>query len=148
MPQYTIRVYGLWINEREEILLSDERLGDVEFSKFPGGGMEKGEGILDCLRREWHEELQTSIEVLSHFYTTDFFQASAFHKDKQLISVYYLVRPSSEVPVPITQHKVAFQYDKHQEVYFRWVPLSSLQEEMLSFPIDQYVVRLIKKRLA
>ena len=93
MGRFNIRVYGLWINDRQEILLSDERMGDFRFTKFPGGGLEFGEGLHDGLKREWREELGVEIEIIDHFYTTDFFQSSAFHTETQIISIYYLVRP-------------------------------------------------------
>jgi hypothetical protein len=35
MAGFNLRVYGLVINEQEEILLSDERRGGISFTKFP-----------------------------------------------------------------------------------------------------------------
>ena len=54
--RFNVRVYGLLLNEKEEILVTDEfRLG-VLMMKFPGGGLEFGEGTIDCLRRECMED--------------------------------------------------------------------------------------------
>lgn len=144
MPNYTIRVYGICINNQQEVLITHERIGDFEFTKFPGGGMEAGEGTLACLQREWLEELHSEIEILDHFYTTDFYQASAFHTDTQLLSVYYLVKVSEEIVVA-TAKKKAFSYQDEKEEYFRWMPIHLLTEEYMSFPVDKYVVRLLKK---
>jgi len=88
MKRFNIRVYGIWINDKQEILVSDERIGDFKFTKFPGGGLEFGEGIKDCLIREWKEELNIDIEVGNHIYTTDYFQLSAFDQTSQIISIY------------------------------------------------------------
>ena len=76
MNNFNIRVYGLLINDKNQILISDERRNDFSFTKFPGGGLEFGEGTIDCLKREFIEEMNLEIEVLSHFYTTDFFVSS------------------------------------------------------------------------
>src|ERR1700679_2252025 len=90
MYKFNVRVYGLLINERNELLISDEQEYGMQFTKFPGGGLEYGEGLPDGLKREFMEECNAEIEVLEHFYTTDFFVKSAFN-DSQIISVYYKV---------------------------------------------------------
>jgi 8-oxo-dGTP diphosphatase len=72
MTSMNLRVYGLLINEHNEVLLSDEQEYGMRFTKFPGGGVEYGEGLIDGLKREFMEECNMEIEVLSHFYTTDF----------------------------------------------------------------------------
>ena len=85
---FNIRVYGLVINDREELLVTDEFRAGMKMTKLPGGGLIWGEGIHDCLKREFKEELNCSIDILEHFYTTDFFQISAFNNEHQLISIY------------------------------------------------------------
>lgn len=145
MANYTIRVYGLWINDHQEILLSDERIRDIQFTKFPGGGMEVNEGTLDCLKREWQEELALDIEIIEHFYTTDYYQASAFHENTQVLSIYYLVRPIEKSELHISSKANNFTYEKEKEESFRFVPLVTLHQNMLSFPIDKHVVGLLKE---
>jgi len=77
--------------------------------------------------------------VISHFYTTDFFQASAFHKNQQVISIYYLIR--SIHPLFIKVKEKAFDFDSLTEgaQVFRWIPLASLKKQEFTFPIDQNV---------
>ena len=89
--RFTIRVYGLLINEQNQVLLVHERMPEIEFTKFPGGGLEFGEGTADCLIREFKEETGLDVQVKRHLYTTDFFQQSAFRKTDQLIAIYYLL---------------------------------------------------------
>ena len=142
MYQFNVRVYGLLINEHMEILVSDEQEYGMRFTKFPGGGLEYGEGLTDGLKREFIEECNAEIEILGHFYTTDFFVKSAFN-DSQIVSVYYLVKNTS--PLDMAIKTVAFDFDAGGEVLqaFRWLKLSGLKEDDFTFPIDQYVAKLL-----
>ena len=143
MAQITIRVYGIWIDEHARVLISDERIGNREFTKFPGGGLEPGEGTHDTLRREWAEELNLPIEIIRHFYTTDFCQWSAFHENTQVVSIYYRVEPQEQPSIPIYNEKQAYTYEGEREELFRWVYLNDLTPEMLTFPIDKKIVSLL-----
>ena len=81
VDQYIVRVYGIVINGNQELLLSDEFQLNTKMTKFPGGGMDFGEGTIDCLRREFREECSgQEILNISHFYTTDFFKKLCFMK--------------------------------------------------------------------
>ena len=146
MYQFNVRVYGLLINDRNEILISDEQEYGIQFAKFPGGGLEHGEGLVDGLKREFVEECNAEIEVISHFYTTDFFVKSAFN-DSQIISVYYLVKNINALDLNF-KTKV-FDFDGEGDVLqaFRWVKLNELREDDFTFPIDQYVAGLLIKNL-
>ena len=63
MKRVTQRAYGILINEAQEVLVSDEFRFGRYFRKFPGGGVEKGEGIIDALHREFKEELSLEIDA-------------------------------------------------------------------------------------
>jgi len=138
---FNIRVYGILINEMDEVLISDENRFGRKFTKFPGGGLEQGEGLKDCLRREFMEELQIDVVVGELFYLTDFYQKSAFDENDQIISVYYKVTTSSTSKIKTVDVPFDFQSDD-QEVH-RWVLLSKLTKEDVTFPIDKKVVSLL-----
>ena len=142
MYPFNVRVYGLLINDQNQILISDEQEYGMQFAKFPGGGLEHGEGLIDGLKREFVEECNAEIEVLSHFYTTDFYIKSAFN-DSQIISIYYLVK--NITPLNLTFKTAPFDFDQEGDVLqsFRWVNLADLQPEDVTFPIDQHVVKLL-----
>jgi 8-oxo-dGTP diphosphatase len=146
MYQFNVRVYGLLINEHQEVLVSDEQEYGMQFTKFPGGGLEYGEGLTDGLKREFVEECNAEIEVISHFYTTDFFVKSAFN-DSQIISVYYLVKNVNALDLNF-KIKV-FDFDGEGDVLqaFRWIKLSELREDGFTFPIDKHVAGLLIKNL-
>jgi 8-oxo-dGTP pyrophosphatase MutT (NUDIX family) len=139
-----IRVYGLLINQHNEILLVHEKIGDFHFTKFPGGGLEIGEGTRDCLVREFKEETGMDIKVGMHYYTTDFFQQSAFKKTDQLISIYYRVHPISDVSlIPLEE----FDIDNNgriEQLRFFWKPMHELDENAVTFPIDKHVCSMLK----
>jgi 8-oxo-dGTP diphosphatase len=144
VTRLNIRVYGLLVNEAEEVLLVHEKIGPVHFTKFPGGGLELGEGIKDCLIREYKEEAGIDIEVLSHFYTTDFFLVSAFRETDQLISVYYKVRSIQDLSViPLEEFDIEND-GRIEQLRFFWVPLKDIAEEMVTFPIDKVVAGMLK----
>lgn len=145
MAIFNVRAYGLLINDANQLLISDEKEYGRQFTKLPGGGVEYGEGIIDCLKREFLEECDVTIEVLSHFYTTEFFVKS-FFGDGQIISVYYKVKPVS--PLNLNIKTIPFDFDGEGEVLqaFRWVNLSDLKPEEMTFPIDQHVVKLLNEQ--
>src|SRR5215471_7117028 len=89
IDRFTIRVYGILFDENKRVLLSDEFIRGDYFTKFPGGGMEFGEGTRDCLHREFKEETGLDVTVGEHIYTTDYYQQSAFNPNDQIISIYY-----------------------------------------------------------
>ena len=145
---FNIRVYGLLINEQNEILLSDEEEQGIQFIKFPGGGLEYGEGVIEALKREFIEECNLKIEIIKHFYTTDYFIQSAFGNGGQLVSIYYLVKPLQEINFKIASREYDFdgQIGKSKQC-FRFVPLSSLEDQNVTFPVDKYVVELLTNKI-
>lgn len=152
MGSFNIRVYGILINEQKEILVSDEFIRGNYYTKFPGGGLEFGEGTRDCLQREFLEEMNLKIEVGEHLYTTDFFQMSAFRPDHQIISIYYMVRPLENIAVRLST--TAFDFDEHhmaaynlhkETESFRFINWDDLTEDSVTLPIDKIVVRIVKE---
>jgi ADP-ribose pyrophosphatase YjhB (NUDIX family) len=148
---FNVRVYGIMLNERDEILVSDELIKGNKYTKFCGGGMEIGEGTIDCVIREFREEMNLKIEVIKHIYTTDFYQKSAFNPNHQLISIYYQVRELE--PIQVELKKTAFDFNEahmlqHKETgqaeVFRFIPWDEFGPDTFSFPIDKIVAEMIK----
>jgi len=129
--RFNVRVYGLWLHNGH-VLVNEELIRGRQVIKFPGGGLNWGEGTIDCLKREWIEELNLEIEILSHFYTTDFFQPSAFD-DSQVISIYYLI--SANANQAITNNM------DNERTY--WMPLSHITADTFSLPIDKVVGNML-----
>lgn len=143
MSYFNVRVYGLLINDNDEILISDEQQEGRTFSKFPGGGLEFGEGLIDALKREFMEECAAEVEVLNHFYTTDFYEKSSFN-DSQILSIYYFVKAVGDLNLNFRTRPYDFDEDSAQA--FRWVKLDALTEEDVTFRTDKTVVGMLLKR--
>ena len=137
IDSFNIRVYALII-EDDNVLISKELIKGEIVLKFPGGGVEHGEGIIDALQREAKEELSQELEEITHFYTTDFFQESSFRKSDQLISIYYTAKLSTfllnKINKPIKDQPL-----------FIWKNIQELKVDDLHFPIDKKVLEMLKE---
>ncbi len=141
--RFNIRVYALIVHDGH-ILITDEHRGGMHMSKFPGGGLEWGEGVLDCLKRELLEELSQEPLTIEHFYTTDFFVTSAFRKEDQMISIYYKVTLPSPGSIKVVTEKFAFSENGEGAQTFRWVRTSNFSQDDVTLPIDKRVAEMLK----
>jgi ADP-ribose pyrophosphatase YjhB (NUDIX family) len=116
----------------------------MKMTKFPGGGLCFGEGTVDCLKREAIEEFGQEIEIIEHYYTTHFFQQALFYSDQQLISIYYLARFPEAPRFKISDKPFDFPEMINESQSFRWARIAGLAEKNLSFPIDRFVIGLLK----
>ena len=149
-----IRVYGILVNPEKQVLVSDELIRGNYYTKFPGGGLEYGEGTRDCLKREFMEEMSLRVNVGDHLYTTDFFQPSAFHPDHQIISIYYQVHALEEISVRLSDNLFDFDHQqmaayeiRNETESFRFINWEDFSEESVTLPIDKIVARLVKERI-
>ena len=152
MHYFNIRVYGILINEQKQVLVSDEFIRGNYYTKFPGGGLEFGEGTRDCLKREFQEEMGLNVEVGDHIYTTDYFQMSAFNPQHQIISIYYHAKPLELIKAPLREKP--FDFDEEQlKVYeqtsetetFRFINWQDFSPDTVTLPIDKIVAELVLK---
>ena len=137
IKSFNIRVYALII-ENDHILISKELIRNKISLKFPGGGLEYGEGLIDGLQREAIEELNQPLKQVNHFYTTDFFQQSSFDSKDQLIAIYYTAKLTSELRNKIKE-------PTKDQPFFLWKKIQDLNEQDLEFSIDKKVLRMVKK---
>jgi ADP-ribose pyrophosphatase YjhB (NUDIX family) len=151
MHRFNIRVYGILLGENKQVLVSDEFIRGKYYTKFPGGGLEFGEGTRECLKREFMEEMNLNVKIGDHIYTTDFFQLSAFNPDHQIISIYYFVEALE--PITCALRDKPFDFDEDQlKVYqekneietFRFINWDVFSEEMVTLPIDKIVSAMLK----
>jgi len=144
MNHFNIRVYGLLIKENNQVLISDERRNNFCFTKFPGGGLEFGEGIKEALVREFKEEMGLEIRVGELFYFNEHFQLSAFNPKHQLFSFYYLVSLVIPKNVGLEKYQIPLINDGEKQ---RWIKIDEYLANQMTFPIDKIVVsKLIESR--
>ncbi|MDX1351133.1 MAG: NUDIX domain-containing protein [Putridiphycobacter sp.] len=138
IKNFNIRVYGLIINNKGEILISTEKYKNHTLRKFIGGGLEKGEGLKAGLKREFQEETGCDIKMGDLFYINDFFQSSLFVATDQIISIYYMVQPKVWDIFLKALSKPA------NNQFFSWENIADFDIESLSLPIDKVVLMRLK----
>jgi ADP-ribose pyrophosphatase YjhB (NUDIX family) len=148
---FNVRVYGILRGPLKQVLVSDEFIRGNYYTKFPGGGLEFGEGTRNCLKREFKEEMNLDVAVEDHLYTTDFYQMSAFSPGQQIIAIYYFVTALDPIQVPLRVRP--FDFDARQlEVYqstgetetFRFIDWHDFSADSVTLPIDKVVAAMLK----
>ena len=150
---FNVRVYGILLDDTKRVLVSDEFIRGDYYTKFPGGGLEFGEGTRDCLKREFKEEMNLEVEIKDHIYTTDYFQMSAFNPGHQIISIYYFARALEKITAPLRTK--AFDFDEEQlKIYqqrneietFRFIEWNNFSEDSVTLPIDKTVAKILREK--
>ena len=136
IDKINIRVYAIYLNEKNELMALDEGYAGEKLIKLPGGGLEFGEGTIECLHREFEEELNLKIEVLEHFYTQEDFLVSRFRENEQLLTIYYTVNILNLEELKIIDESI-------EKV--KWISLH--EENPLPLPIDKIVFQKLKEKL-
>ena len=96
------------INDENQVLVSDEYIRGNYYTKFPGGGLEFGEGTRDCLAREFMEEMNLKVEVVIISTQPIISRCPPSTPEHQIISIYYTPMPWSLSVPPAT----AFDFDE------------------------------------
>jgi len=138
--KFIVRVYGIYIDPEGGLLVSDEVIKGRAITKFPGGGLEYGEGTVECLKREMKEETGVHFEVLSHFYTTDYFVESVFDPGFQVISIYYKIKPLDDFSLEIFNSQ---KEGNGSSESFRFLPLAEISADKFTLTIDRHVASLL-----
>jgi len=149
---FNLRVYGILLGENKKVLVSDEFIRGNYYTKFPGGGLEFGEGTRDCLKREFKEEMDLEVKITDHIYTTDFFQMSAFNPEHQIISIYYfaealepITAPLRSKPFDFDEREMKMYEEKSETETFRFIDWNDFSEETVTLPIDKVVAKMVKE---
>ena len=133
MTPFNVRIYGLLVHENRLLIIREPFAGMI-IDKFPGGGLEYGEGTRDCLKREFKEELNLEIEVHEHIYTQDFFLASRFDENEQILMIYYKVTAKDIAQLEILDSDIQALI---------WKDLNEVTTKDLSLPTDKLVLEMV-----
>ena len=82
-----VRVGVIVVHEGKVLLARQHVVEGQDFWIVPGGGLKKGEGLLECARREMAEETGLQIEPIQLLYVGDFFKG-----DKHVVDTFWLGR--------------------------------------------------------
>lgn len=134
IDKFNIRVYGIWLKDNK-ILVSNENIDGFKMTKLPGGGLEFGEGPVECLIREFKEELAVDITVKQLVHTTESFVQSAFRKNEQVIAIHYWAESNDEIASLTTVQSTNLGGDNHH--LFEWVNVNELDIEKFTFEMDK-----------
>jgi 8-oxo-dGTP diphosphatase len=135
---FTIRVYGLLIHEGRILLSRENIFGDI-YTKFPGGGLEFGEGVTECLVREFLEETGVRLSSWELFHINEGYLSSAFHHSKQVLVIYYLVQTDHpELIATADPGEMSLLAREKDQVLF-WRDLQELADEPLNLGADREV---------
>ena len=135
IDKINVRVYATVLKDKKILYLHEEYVGEY-LLKFVGGGLEFGESIVECLHREFEEELNLKIKNLEHFYTQEDFLVSKFRDNEQLLTIYYLAEIVDEEDLIIRDSCI-------EKV--EWISLET-DENPFPLPVDKIVFDLLKKR--
>ncbi|MDK7674838.1 NUDIX domain-containing protein [Weeksella virosa] len=138
MKPFNVRVYALLVHDAKVLVMHEPFLGKLIY-KFPGGGLEFGEGTRDCLVRELKEELNLEIEVEEHLYTQDFFMQNVFDPEEQIILIYYKASISDK---NLTQLKV-LERNINQLL---WMRIDELYVEDFTLVADKKVIEIFREK--
>ncbi len=148
---FTIRVYGILLGDNKDVLVSDEFIRGNYYTKFPGGGLEFGEGTRDCLKREFVEEMNLKVIIGDHIYTTDFYQMSAFRPNEQILSIYYFAHAQEAItatlrtkPFDFDERELLIYKEKNETETFRFIKWNDFTEKSVTLPIDKVVASMLK----
>lgn len=133
MTPFNVRIYGLLVHENRLLIIREPFAGMI-IDKFPGGGLEFGEGTIDCLKREFKEELNLEIEVHEHIYTQDFFLASRFDENEQILMIYYKVTAKDIAQLEVLDPDIQALI---------WKDLNEVTTKDLSLPTDKLVLEMV-----
>lgn len=135
IDKINVRVYATIVKDKKVLVLHEEYVGE-QLMKFPGGGLEFGESVLECVERELDEELNIKVKNIEHLYTQENFLVSKFRNSEQLLTIYYLAEIIDENELLILDPCI----DK-----IEWVSLET-EENPFPLPIDKIVFDVLKKK--
>lgn len=135
IDKINVRVYACAVKDKKVLTLFEEYVGEA-LMKFPGGGLEYGEGLIECLHREFDEELNVKVDIVEHFYTQEDFLVSRFRKNEQLLTIYYIVNITNEEDFLIMDPCI----EKTE-----WVSIDR-PDNPFSLPIDRIVFDKLKEK--
>ncbi|GIQ69613.1 hypothetical protein XYCOK13_24370 [Xylanibacillus composti] len=138
MKKHRIRPTALILRDRHVLLIEYEENGEQHYN-LPGGGLKKGETLIEGLVRELREEANVQAEVGPIAFIYEFHplhQSGDYSPDERpsLHIVFACTLPEEQVPeLPLNPDPM--------QVGVRWVPLHELGSLVLYPNIADYILK-------
>ena len=144
VDSFNVRAYGILFNQ-DSVLLSKEWYANHPgpIFKFPGGGVNLGEGPVDCVIREFNEEANLLVSVHEIIHVGRGFVKSFFN-DTQVISLYFRVQSLGGMP-PVDKKLPDPEGRDGAWYQLFWCPISQLKPELMTFSNEQEMATVLQK---
>ena len=131
--KFTARCYALIVSDTGRLLVMKERWRDVDLNKLPGGGLELGEGLLECLNRELKEEFARFEPCQwSHLHTPTHYFTSQFRPDEQLLLTYF------KAVAPVKEQRWALNPEESENLLgIEWLSLRKENRSWFTLESDR-----------
>jgi 8-oxo-dGTP diphosphatase len=122
IKRFNARCYAFIVSTQNKVLVMNERWKGADLQKLPGGGLELGEGMIECLEA-WQPLTWKHHYVPTHCFT------SQFRPDEQLILNYFLadqrVEQSQWRIIPEDENLLGMQWLPLENASAQWFTLES-----------------------
>ncbi len=144
IDKFNVRVYALIVNGHK-LLVSKEQIDHIKMFKFPGGGLEFGEGLKDAILRELKEELKLTPLKIEQFYISESFVQSQLRDNEQVLAVYYRIWYKGDLELRSIEQATTF--GSKNNLSFEWRNLDDTLLKVLSFDTDKEALTRLIERL-
>ena len=128
IDEEVIRVKALIINSKGEILLGYSH----NVYQFPGGHLDEGESLNNCLKREIKEEtgMDISLEDLEPFMLIKYYSKNYFNRGKNRCNkiYYFIVNTDKEINLYETNYT---KEEKEGNYELRYIKLNNLEDTLI-----------------
>lgn len=137
MIKFNARCYAVIRSSQDRVLVMMERWKGVDLNKFPGGGLELGEGLLECIYREIDEEFERNEHLnYKHLHTPTGCFSSRFKPQEQLLLNYFTNRENAEETnwelIPNDPNLLGIKWLELKAENAEWLTLESDKEAFLA----------------
>lgn len=127
------RISGIVIKDKKLLMLTHES-GPHDFLWTPGGGVEKGETDIECLRRELKEELD--VKLVSQKFLIEILAKSPMFGNASRNKV-YLVKVKGKIKIEKGLKAVWCDLEDYKKEKYKMIPVT--QESVVKYLYDNKI---------
>lgn len=143
IDEVVVRTKALIINDNDEITL----VYSHQSYQFPGGHLEEGESLEECLKREVKEETGINLEDdLKLFYKIKYYNKNyrGTNKNRENDIYYYIARTNKEYDI----NKVELdEWEKDGNMRIEQIPLKDVESTLMKTVNDNSINKIIYEEM-